>query len=383
MKVAIVINTSWNIYNFRLGLVKALQEAGHEVIAIAPKDDYSCKLEEKGCVFYPIQMDNKGANPVKDLKLTYAFLKIYKKVRPDVILQYTIKPNIYGTLAAKALGIPVINNVSGLGTVFIRQNLVSKIARQLYRHAFKFPHTVFFQNNDDRSLFLDLKLVDKNITGLLPGSGVNLSKFTPAPFKRNHTFVFLVIARLLYDKGIVEFADACRALRAKGLNATFQVLGFKDPSHLGIPEKLLNQWIEEGIIEYLGTSDAVSSIIEKADCVVLPSYREGTPKTLLEAAAMAKPIITTDVPGCRETVVHGQNGYLCQVKSATDLADKMMQLYSLSDHELAAMGQNSRKLAEDRFDEKVVIRSYLDAIASATGQTRPRHNTHETIAEAV
>jgi glycosyltransferase involved in cell wall biosynthesis len=382
MKVAIVINTSWNIYNFRLGLVKALQKAGHEVIAIAPTDAYSQKLVEKGCTFYPVAIDNKGANPLKDLKLTYAFMRLYKKVAPDVILHFTIKPNIYGTLAAKVLGIPVINNVSGLGTVFIRQNLVSKIALRLYRQAFKYPHTVFFQNNDDRTLFLDLKLVEKSITGLLPGSGVNLANFRPAPFTRNTTFVFLVIARLLYDKGIVEFAEACRILRGKGIKASFQLLGFKDPSHLGIPESLLDEWISEGLINYLGTSDNVAGVIAEVDCVVLPSYREGTPKTLLEAAAMAKPIITTDVPGCRETVVHTHNGYLCEVKNAADLADKMLQLYSLSDSELAAMGQNSRTLAEERFDEKVVIERYLSAVASATGHIHELPS-QENIAEAV
>ncbi|RZK14183.1 MAG: glycosyltransferase family 1 protein, partial [Hymenobacter sp.] len=182
MRVAVVLNTSWNIWNFRRGLVEALQAAGHEVLAIAPPDDYSSRLEsELGCRYVPILMENKGTNPLKDAQLTRRFLTIYKRERPDVVLHFTIKPNIYGTLAAKLAGVPSINNVSGLGTVFLIENLVSKVARGLYRLAFRFPHKVFFQNNDDRELFIRYGLIRPERTGLVPGSGVDLARFRPQP----------------------------------------------------------------------------------------------------------------------------------------------------------------------------------------------------------
>ena len=188
MRVAIVINTSWNIWNFRASLVRALQAAGHEVLAIAPPDDYSARLEtELGCRFVPILMENKGTNPVKDAALTRRFYQIYRREKPDVVLHYTIKPNIYGSIAARLAGIPSINNVSGLGTVFIIKNFVSKVALGLYRFAFRFPHKVFFQNGDDRQLFLDNGLVRPEITDLLPGSGVDTSRFRPAAAVRAPT----------------------------------------------------------------------------------------------------------------------------------------------------------------------------------------------------
>lgn len=363
MKIAIVINTSWNIYNFRLGLIKKLQSEGHEVYAIAPKDEYSEKLVAEGCIFVPIAIDNKGSNPIKDFLLMIKYLRIFFSIKPHYILQYTIKPNIYGTLAAKCLGIPTINNVSGLGTVFLHDNLVSKIAKWLYRFAFRFPKRIFFQNNDDLELFVAHHLVAKQKADVLPGSGVNLQKYEPKPFRRNDTFVFILIARLLYDKGLVEYVDAIKILKNEHVDAKFQILGFTDfESHLGISENLLNDWISNGYVEYLGHTSDVIPFINQADCVVLPSYREGTPKTLIEALSLAKPIVTTNVPGCKETVVDGVNGLLCEVKNAQDLADKMYLMLKKENIDLDRMGQNGRKLAEMKFDEQIVIKKYLDII---------------------
>lgn len=369
MRIAIVINTSWNIYNFRMSLARALMAVGHEVIAIAPRDAYSEKLVAAGMQYVPVAMENKGTNPVKDLLLIQQFYQIYKTVKPDVILQYTIKPNIYGTLAAKMAGIPVINNVSGLGTVFIVKNLVSKVALGLYKLAFRFPAKVFFQNEDDRQLFLEHKLVAKEITEVLPGSGVDTARFKPAEnFVRHPDFRFLMIARVLYEKGIVEYVEAAKKLKQQFPQVRFQLLGaFDEAGNVGIKKALFQDWIKGGEIEHLGTSDDVAAVIGQADCVVLPSYREGTPKTLLEAAAMGKPIITTNVPGCKETVTAGQNGYLCEVKNAGDLAAKMAQLLQLSDGELKQMGAASRALALARFDEKIVINQYLKAINAISG----------------
>ncbi|TDN36382.1 glycosyltransferase family 1 protein [Hymenobacter sp. UV11] len=376
MRVAIVINTSWNIWNFRRGLVKALQGAGHEVLAIAPPDDYSARLEsELGCRYVPIRMENKGTNPVKDAQLTRRFLGIYKRERPDVVLHFTIKPNIYGTLAARLAGVPSINNVSGLGTVFIVENLVSKVARGLYRLAFQFPHKVFFQNNDDRELFIRYGLIKPARTGLVPGSGVDLARFRPqegvGPVP-GAPFTFLMVARVLYEKGIVEYFEAARQVRA-ALGAgqvRLQLLGGLDEAGgVGVARTTFEQWLQEGNVEYLGTSDNVAEHLHHAHCVVLPSYREGTPKTLLEAAACGKPLVTTDVPGCRETVQNGRNGYLCEVRSAPDLADKLLAVAQLPAARLAVMGQASRQLAEEKFDEQLVLRQYLAAVAEAARTT--------------
>jgi len=362
MHIAIVVNTSWNIYNFRLGLIKVLLKQGHTITAIAPYDTYSEQLKQIGCQYEPVELDNKGANPLNDFSFTNQLYKVYRKNRPDVILQYTIKPNVYGTLAARLLNIPVINNVSGLGTVFLRDNLASRIAHALYRITFRFPKKVFFQNEDDRQLFLKRKLVKPHITAVLPGSGVDLNAFRPHPFKRNATFTFLVIARLIYDKGIVEYAEAIRQLKKEKVNANFQLMGFKDVSPLGIPEELLQSWIDDGLINYLGTASDVRPYIRQADCVVLASYREGTPRTLLEAISMAKPVLTTNVPGCKEAIEDGENGLLCQVKDSVDLADKLKKMIGLHDEELKRMGQKSREIAERKFNEEIIIQEYLKAL---------------------
>jgi glycosyltransferase involved in cell wall biosynthesis len=372
VRVAVVINTSWNIWNFRRGLVRALQAAGHEVLAIAPPDAYSARLEsELGCRYVPVLMENKGTNPIKDAQLTRRFLTIYKRERPDVVLHFTIKPNIYGTLAAKMAGVASINNVSGLGTVFLIENLVSKVARGLYRFAFQFPHKVFFQNNDDRELFIRYGLIRPERTGLVPGSGVDLVRFRPQPRADKPTdapFTFLMVARVLYEKGIVEYFEAARQLRATlgPDKVRVQLLGGLDEAGgVGVPRATFEQWLAEGTVEHLGTSDNVAEHLHRADCVVLPSYREGTPKTLLEAAACGKPLVTTDVPGCRETVEHGRNGYLCQVRSADDLTAKLLQMAQLPPERLSVMGAASRELAEEKFDEQLVLREYLSAVAEA------------------
>ena len=376
MRVALVINTSWNIWNFRRGLVRALQAAGHEVLAIAPPDAYSGRLEtELGCRYVPIMMENKGTNPLRDLQLTRRFVAVYRRERPDVVLHFTIKPNIYGTLAARLAGVPSINNVSGLGTVFIVENLVSRVARGLYRLAFRFPRKVFFQNNDDRELFIRYGLIRPALTGLVPGSGVDLMRFCPQPAQLSGgAFTFLMVARVLYEKGIVEYLEAARQVRAElGAGVQFQLLGSLDEAGgVGMPRATFEQWLAEGHVHYLGTSDNVAEHLHRADCVVLPSYREGTPKTLLEAAACGKPLVTTDVPGCRETVQHGLNGYLCQVRSTADLAAKLLAVAQLPPARLAAMGAASRQLAEEKFDEQLVLQQYLAAVAEAGQEVNER-----------
>jgi glycosyltransferase involved in cell wall biosynthesis len=308
-------------------------------------------------------MDSRGVNPIKDSLLIAEFYRKYKRLRPDIILHFTIKPNVYGTIAASMLGIPVINNVCGLGTVFLKKNMAARIAMALYRFSFRFPKKIFFQNSEDLDLFLKKSLVRKHICDLLPGSGVNLQQFIPAERGSDKKFTFLLVSRLIYDKGVLEFVEAVSLLKARGVDAHFQVLGPVDERHKrGIPKKMIDAWITDKRIDYLGTTDDVQPVLSQADCVVLPSYREGTPRSLLEAASLGLPLIATNVPGCRSIVHDRYNGYLCASKSATDLADKMEQLFLLSASERRTLGENSRKLVEAQFDERIIINKYSESV---------------------
>lgn len=346
-----------------MGLIKALQQQNYKITVIAPRDEYTEKLIAAGCNYAELTMDSRGANALKDLGLIFELVKIYRRVKPDVVLHYTIKPNIYGTIAARILNIPAVNNVCGLGTVFLKKNLVSKVASWMYKVSFKFPKKVFFQNNYDKRLFIKNGLVKEEISDILPGSGINLERFTSKSFKRNEKFTFLLISRLIHDKGIVEYIKAIELLKSEGFDAKFQLLGPKDPEHKrGIKSEIIDGWIANNTVEYLGTTEDVRAFIENADCIVLPSYREGTPKTLLEAASISKPIVTTDVPGCKDVVVNNFNGLLCKVRDPYDLALKMKQLASYDNHTLEQFGQNGRKKVESEFDEKIVINKYIDAI---------------------
>ncbi len=363
LKIILVANTSWNIYNFRAGLVNFLLSQGYKIYILAPKDAYTEKIQTWDVEYKEIFLENKGSNPLKDLEFYRQLLRIYRQVQPDVVLHFTIKPNIYGTLACQRLKIPCINNVSGLGTTFLHKNLVSRIAHFLYRLAFRYASKVFFQNNEDKELFIQKKLIKPEIADLLPGSGVDLEKFTPMPSIAKKNFVFLMIARLIYDKGIREFVEACKIVKKQYPNVIFRLLGDfennpKNPLNVSLQE--IEIWKKD--IEYFGKKDDIRPYLAEADAVVLPSYREGTPRSLLEAAAMAKPLIATNVAGCRAVVVEGKNGFLCQVRSSQSLAEAMQKMLLLSEDERKKMGQNSRKLVETHFDEKIVFEKYALAI---------------------
>lgn len=367
MKVIITLNTAWNLFNFRAGLIKALVEDGHEVIAVAPYDDYALKLPELGCRYVPLAMDNKGTNPFRDALLIWRFLRLFIREKPDVYLGYTVKPNVYGSLASHILGIPVINNIAGLGAVFIRDGWLAKFVRRLYRLALWKSDKVFFQNDDDRQLFISKGLVRAEITDLLPGSGINLSKFSYAPPRplqnEQQKFRFLLIARMLWDKGVGEYVQAAKTIHERWPHVECCLLGFVDVQNpAAISKERMDAWVAEGIVNYLGVNDDVRSEIALADCIVLPSYREGTPRTLLEAAAMGRPIITTDAVGCKEVVDHGINGFLCNVRDVADLTAKMEEMLSLSDQQRQHMGLRGRGKMERQFDERYVINKYLEAI---------------------
>ncbi|WP_321283469.1 glycosyltransferase family 4 protein [uncultured Vibrio sp.] len=363
--VAISANTSWYLYNFRRNTITALLDAGYQVVAIAPKDDYSPKIEALGAVFYHIKIDQGGTNPIKDIGTFFSFIKIFKSVKPDVVLNFTPKNNIYGTLAGHFVGSKSVNNIAGLGMVFIKESITAKLARFLYKVSQRKADKIFFQNEDDRKLFLDNKLADVSITDRLPGSGVDLTRFTLQPADNDGVVRFLLIARLLYDKGIGHYVDAARTLKAKyGDSVEFQLLGFvgvNNPS--AVTESEMQTWVDEGIVNYLGVSDSVEEDIAKVDCMVLPSfYREGVPKSLLEAGAMGKPIVTTDNVGCRETVDDGINGYLCELRSTESLAEKLELMIQMTHEQRLEMGRQSRLKIEREFDEQIVINKYLNVV---------------------
>jgi len=346
-----------------MNFVKAMLAKGYEVHTIAPVDGFTHHLTKAGCIHHAIKMDSRGINPIKDVALIVELWSIYRSIRPDIILHYTIKPNVYGSLAASMLGIPSVNNVCGLGTVFLKKNLLSAVALFLYRWTFRYPKKVFFQNPDDRDLFVSKNLVSKSSTDLLPGSGIDLERFMPSPYTRNNKFTFLLISRLISDKGIFEYVEAVKKLKAQGFDAKFQILGAKDPKHQrGISLKIIDGWINTNTIEYLGTTQDVQPFIKSADCIVLPSYREGTPHTLLEAASCGKPIIATDVPGCHQVVKDNYNGFLCRMKDSDDLAIKMSRMAGMDDDTLRLFGENGRKKMELEFDESIVINKYLETL---------------------
>ena len=365
--IIIAINTAWNLVNFRVGLMRALQAEGYAVLAVSPDDAYASELKQLGFRHVVMPMDNRGTNPFKDLWLFWRMLRLMQQEKPAVYLGYTIKPNIYGALAARCLGIPVINNISGLGATFIDDGLMTKLVKRLYWLALRQSHCVFFQNRDDRELFVAAGIVRPQLTALLPGSGIDLQHFDHCPMPASRApFRFLLVARMLWDKGVGEYVAAAHTVRAQYPEASFGLLGFVGvPNPKAISTQQMALWTATSGIEYLGETSDVRPYIEAAHCVVLPSYREGTPRSLLEAAAMGRPIIATDVPGCREVVDHGVNGYLCEVRNADDLAQQMLHLLSLDDAALAAMGTASRAKAVRQFDEQIVIDCYVHAIHQA------------------
>ena len=372
-KLLIMTNTTWNLVNFRSGLIAALVSRGFDVVAVAPDDEYRDRLRELGCRYVPLNMDNQGTHPVKDALLLWRYVVVLLRLRPAVVLSYTVKPNIYASLAARLVGVTVINNVSGLGTAFLRGGWLGGVVCSLYRVALRRSHRVFFQNDEDRQVFIEKRLVAPARTGLLPGSGIDLVHFSPLAFdgsslRNGAGLVFLMVARLLWDKGVLEFVEAARRVKALFPESRFQLLGFLDvKNQTAVGRSDVEAWVKDGVVEYLGTTDDVRPFLADADCVVLPSYREGTPRSLLEAAAMGRPLLATDVPGCREVVIDGVNGLLCRLRDSEDLAEKIMQMIAMPMSALLQMGQESRRLAEMRFDEQIVIRKYLEAIDEVTG----------------
>jgi glycosyltransferase involved in cell wall biosynthesis len=401
-------NSAWNLAHFRAPLLQAFAKRGFLLVALAPVDASVLRLQAMGCKVEPLPVPAHGRNPWADVLLFWNYLRLLRRHRPVALLSFTVKPNIYAGLAARLLGITQLGNISGLGTAFIQGGWLGQLVQGLYRLGLGRAKTVFFHNPEDRDFFLARRLVREDQAALLPGSGVNLEHFKsdePASdaglwLKAAHVkspdaeeqpigqlqaskaldvqlarpFVFLFIGRLLGDKGLLELVQAMKLLAEQAERSQADQRAATPPPRLlilgpdggtnptAIAPSVLAQWRQDPQLELLGPADDVRPCIRRADCVVLPSYREGTPRSLLEAAAMGKPLIATDVPGCRQVVQDGQNGYLCQAKDPLDLARAMRQLMQLPVEKRQAMGRASRKLAEDVFDENRVVQNYLDAL---------------------
>ncbi|TCT23110.1 glycosyltransferase involved in cell wall biosynthesis [Thiobaca trueperi] len=369
MRIAILSNTGWYLYNFRLGLMKAIKSNNHQVIAISPRDGYEKKNEIAGFRHLEFKVSANGLNPFRELHSLLRLASLLRRERIDLVLSNTPKGNIYAGLATLLAENRIVPNISGLGRIFIRPSPLTHLVKWLYRLSMLQAPYVFFQNKDDLEFFLENKLVKPSQAILVPGSGVDLIRFkitlrATGPSASPDCITFLLLARLLWEKGVGEYIDAARHLKKRHKNVRFLLLGQLDVTNpAAIPQAKIEQWQSEGIIDYLGKTDDVRPYIEAADCIVLPSYyREGTPRSLLEAAASAKPIITTNSIGCRDTVENGVTGLLCEPRNAEDLADKMEKMLMMSEDQRQIMGLKGRVKMEQEFDERIVIEKYLTII---------------------
>lgn len=368
--IGISANTAFNLYNFRLGLIKALQNAGYKVFAIAPYDEYADKLIAEDIPFIEVkQLARKGTNPFQDFLLMNEYRKIFKKNKIDIVLQYTIKPNIYGTLAAVFTNTKTICTVTGLGYTFLNDSLSNKIAHRLYKLSFGKANIVLFQNADDLQLFLEKGLVQKDKAGVVNGSGIDTDYFYPEFCKdkinneQQKQTAFLMVARLLKDKGVYEYITAATKILSENKNAVFHLLGALDDGNpAAIKKQELEDWINSGIIIYHPHTHDIRSYYCDADCVVLPSYREGMPRVLLEAMAMGKPCITTDAPGCKDAVVEDNTGFICNTADSVSLASCMRNFINLNIEYKNQLGINARKRAINEYSITHIVKFYFDLI---------------------
>jgi len=347
--------------------MRRLQEDGFEVYVCCGEDEYTAKIASEGNNFLPMAFERKGANLLKDLTQFFLLYRIYKKLRPDIVFHFTIKPNIYGSWAAYLAGVPFINTVSGLGYVFLQDNLFCRIVRLMYKVSCSLAHKVFFQNADDLTLFRKGNLFKDPRLELVCGSGVDTDYFKPIstdiPKVEKTGFRFLFSGRLLFDKGVGEYIEAAEEVKKVYPETVFQVLGPVDSGNpAGISAELIEQWVKKGVITYSGFTDDVRPYLAAADCIVLPSYREGTPKSLLEAMAMAKPIIATEAVGCREVIENEINGLAIKIKNVQSLRDAMLKMISFSDERRKMLGSSGRKKVLEKFTDTEIMKKYSDTV---------------------
>ncbi len=364
--IALVANTTWNIYNFRLNLIEKFLGEGFKVIVVAPVDEYLIYKDKYPSVLhYNLQrLVRDGVNPLNDIRLFLELRSIYKEINPDVILHFTNKPNIYGSLAAKSLHLKSIAIITGLGYPFINGGLLKSIVTSLYKISGRYNEKFIFENIEDRELFEALNIITKQKSISIKGCGVNTQWYKPmGNTKERKKTVFTFIGRLLYDKGIREFVEAAKIVGEKRNDVEFLIVGEIDENNPAtIDKKELIQWVEDEIIQYLGFVKDIREVIASSDCVVLPSYREAIARTITEGMAMGKPIITSQTAGCREAVADGENGYLVEIKNSKALADTFLKFMSLLPEEKKLMGELGRMKACNEFDDALIANQINDIV---------------------
>ncbi|HEB62196.1 MAG TPA: glycosyltransferase family 1 protein [Bacteroidetes bacterium] len=367
-KIALVANTSWSIYNFRLGLARTLRDVGYEVIVIAPYDNFSTKLITEGFSFFNWEINNYGTNPFVEIKSIIQLYQIYKREQPDFIFHYTIKPNIYGSIAASICRVPSIAITTGLGHLFSYKSKLTKwFTLWMYRLASQFSKEVWFLNKEDLRTFVRKKIVKKEKTFILPSEGIDTRYFqSKINFQRkeNPHPSFLFAGRLIADKGVFQFVEAAKRIKNKYPKTIFNLLGFIDPNNpKSVSATQIKNWQDCGIINYLGETKDVRPYLEETDCLVFPSYYgEGISRILMEAASMSTPIITTNQVGCKDVVEHKYNGFICKKKNTPDLIHKIEMFLKLSPSEKELMGIRGRKKVINNFGEDNVITLYLNTL---------------------
>ncbi|HVI45454.1 MAG TPA: glycosyltransferase family 4 protein [Chitinophaga sp.] len=366
--VLLISNTAWSFYKFRKGLITALVNQGLKVILVAPSDEFQQLLEALGTKFIPLKtLEGKSKNAFKDIAFVRELFEIYRSVTPHLIIQYTIKPNIYSSYVANRLKIPTIGVVTGLGYTFINKNIVSAISRRLYRMAFRLVGEVWFLNEEDREVFYRYRLVNPAKTHVINGEGVNCAEFDPGLFLSSipagQPLRFVLPARLLYDKGVLEYVEAAREIKMRYPDVEFNLLGFlnvNNPS--AVSAATMQEWVDEGVVNYLGSKDDVRTTLISHHCVVLPSYREGMSMVLMESAALERPIIASNIPGCKQIVEDGKTGFLCRPKDKADLARQMEKFILLDQETRINMGRQARKKMMNEFSEQIIISGYMERI---------------------
>lgn len=358
-KILMMGNTEITIYHFRRELVERLLEEGHQVYISSLPGDRVNELVEMGCVHEAIeQMDRRGTNPISEMKLLNHYFRVMKRVQPDIVFSYTIKPNIYGAIAARRYGIPFVSNVTGMGSAFKRNGLFSKMIIQLYKIALADAQTVFFQNEQNQQYFMAHHIAPKKHR-LLPGSGVNLEHFKLLEYpETNATIDFVFISRLMKEKGIDEYLKAATYIKDKYPNTRFHIAGFFEEGY----EEIVREYENNGIINYHGMLEDVRGILLKTHCTVLPSYHEGMSNVLLESAASGRPVLASNIPGCQEIFDEGISGFGLEPGSTESLIHAMEQFLSLTHEEKRAMGLAGRNKIEKQFDRQLVVNQYLEEI---------------------
>ena len=351
-KFLLIAPKNRTVYNFRGDLIKSIQRQGYEVIVTGPNRDHLDKIEALGGRFFEISINKNGLNPFADLHYLWALKKLMRIEKPDVSLGYTIKPVIYGAIAAKMAGVKRINSmITGVGYLFTSQSVKVKLLRFfvsfLYRLGLKAADAVIFQNPDDRNEFIEYQLVNREKCFVVNGSGVNMDRFGKATFPDRITFFML--SRVMFSKGIREYLTAAEIVKKKYPDVRFMLLGAVEDIQDSLQREDLAPYIAEGVVDYYGETTDIRPYVEQCSVYVLPSYREGTPRTVLEAMAMGRPIITTDVPGCRETVENGKNGFLIPIKDVNSLVEKMEWFIQRPD-QISVMGESSFELCKRKFD---------------------------------